>query len=68
MLDSVMPYYQLRLRNRLCYEIMFNEYGKVINAMVQVPTPDAMYKIKDIALEYEIVTLLDLAQNISEEY
>ena len=68
-----MPYYQLGLRNRLCYEIMFNEYGKVSNVMVQVPTPDAMYKIKDIeikdiALEYEIVTLLDLAQNISEEY
>ena len=26
MLDSTMPYYQSELRNRLCYEIMFNDY------------------------------------------
>ena len=32
MLDSVMPYYQAGLGNRLCYEITFNDYGKVINA------------------------------------
>ena len=35
MLDSVMPYYQARLGNRLCYEITFNDYGKVINASKQ---------------------------------
>ena len=29
MLDSAMPYYQAGLRNRLCYEIMFNKYGKL---------------------------------------
>ena len=33
-----------------------------------MPTPDSMYEIKDIALEYEIVAQLDLARNISEEY
>ena len=43
---------------------MFNEYGKVIVASLQTPTPDATYKIK----EYEIVTQPDLARNISEEY
>ena len=26
MLDSMMPYYQLRLGNILCYKIMFNDY------------------------------------------
>ena len=26
MLDSAIPYYQSGLRNRLCYEIMFNDY------------------------------------------
>ena len=56
MLDSAMPYYQSGLRNQLCYNITFNEYGKVINASVQTPASDAMYRIKDIALEYKIVT------------
>ena len=51
MLDSAMPYYQSGLRNRLCYEITFNDYGKVINASGQEPTSDAKYEIKDI-LEY----------------
>ena len=68
MFDSAMSCYQLGLRNRLCYEITFNEYGKAINASKQVPTPDATYKIDDIILEYEIITQLDLAKNISEEY
>ena len=26
MLDSMIPYYQLRLENRLCYELMLNDY------------------------------------------
>ena len=49
MLDSAIPYYKSGLRNRICYKIMFNEYGKVINASGQAPTPDAMYKTNDIA-------------------
>ena len=61
MLDSAMPYYQAGLRNRLCYEIMFNKYGKVIYALKQTPSSDATYKITDITLEYEIVTQPDLA-------
>ena len=68
MLKSAMPCYQSGLRNRICYEIKFNEYGKVINATRETPNPDATYEIKDISLEYEIVTQLDLARNISEEY
>ena len=28
MLDSLIPYYQLELGNRLCYEITFNDYGR----------------------------------------
>ena len=27
MLDSLVPYYQAELRNRLCYEITFNDYN-----------------------------------------
>ena len=52
MLDSAMPYYQAGLRNRLYYEITFNDYRKVIAASGQVSSLDATYKIMDIALEY----------------
>ena len=68
MLDSAMPYYQSGLGNRLCYEITFNDYGKVINASGQTPSSDVTYKITDIALEYEIVTQPDLASRIATEY
>ena len=57
MLDSAAPYYQAGLGNRLCYEITFNDYSRVINS--SVASPDAKYKITDISLEYEIVTQPD---------
>ena len=66
MLESVMPYYQAGLVNRLCYEITTNYYNRVINSAVT--SPDATYKITDISLEYEIVTQPDLARHISDEY
>ena len=52
MLDSAMPYYQAGLRNRLSYELKFNDYNRVINSS----KTDATYKITDISLEYDIVT------------
>ena len=66
MLDSLAPYYQAGLRNRLCYEITFNDYNRVINS--SVAAPNAKYKITDISLEYEIVTQPDLARSIRSEY
>ena len=66
MLDSTAPYYQAGLRNRLCYEITFNDYNRVINS--SVAAPDAMYKITDISLEYEIITQPDLVRSIRSEY
>ena len=66
MLDSLAPYYQAGLRNRLCYEITFNDYNKVINS--SVAAPDAKYKITDISLAYEIVTQPDLARSIMDKY
>ena len=69
MLDSAEPYYQAGLRNRLCYELMFNDYGQVIKSRVSSPkVPDATYKITDISLEYEIVTQPDLMRSIRSEY
>ena len=64
MLESVMPYYQAGLGNRLCYEITTNYYNQVINSS----KTDATYKITDISLEYKIVTQPNLARHISDEY
>ena len=64
MLDSAMPYYQAGLRNRLNYELLFNDYNQVINSLKTY----AMYKITDISLEYDIVTQPELACSIRSEY
>ena len=64
MLDSEVPYYQSGPGNRLCYEIMFNDYTRVINSS----SSDATYKISDISLEHEIFTQPDLARRVSDEY
>ena len=66
MLDSLPPYYQAGLRNRLCYEITLIDYNRAINSAVA--SPDAKYKITDISLGYEIVTQPDLARSIKDEY
>ena len=64
MLDSAMPYYQAGLRNRLSYELKFNDYNQVLNSSKS----NATYKITDISLEYDIVTQLELARSIRSEY
>ena len=64
MLDSAMPYYQAGLRNRLSYELKFNDYNRVINSS----KTNAMYKITDISFEYDIVTQPDLARSIKDEH
>ena len=66
MLDSSAHYYQGGLGNRLCYEITFNDYNRVINS--SVAAPDARYEISNISLEYEIVTQPTLARSIKAKY
>ena len=69
MLDSVAPYYQAGLGNRLYYEITFNDYNRVTKSRVSSPkVPDAKYKITDISLEYEIAIQLNLTRSIRSEY
>ena len=69
MLDSAAPYYQVGLRNRLCYELTFNDYNRVTKSGVSsLKVPDAKYKITDISLQYEIVTQPDFAISIRSEY
>ena len=64
MSDSTMPYYQAGLRNRLSYELLFNDYNRVIKSL----KTDAMYKITHISLEYDIVTQPELVRSIRSEY
>ena len=68
MLDSAAPYYQAGLGNRLCYELTFNDYNRVIKFPISPKVPDAKYKITDISLEYEIATQPDLTRPIRSEY
>ena len=58
------PYYQAGLRNRLSYELKFNDYNQVINSSKTYAT----YKITDISLECDIVTQPDLARVIKDEH
>ena len=64
MSESSAPYYQTVLGNRLCYEIMFSDYNRVINSS----KTDATHKITDISLEYETVTQSTLARSIKAGY
>ena len=61
MLDSASPYYQVGLRNRLSYELTFNDYNRVNNSL-------KTDEITDISLEYDIVTQPDLVRSIKDEY
>ena len=69
MLDSAAPCYQAGLRNRVCYELTFNDYNRVTKCGVSSPkVPDAKYKITDISLEYEIATQPKLVRSIRSKY
>ena len=68
MLDSAALYYQAGLGNKLCYDLTFNDYNRVIKSAVSPKVPDGKYKTTDISLEYEIVTQPDLARSIRSEY
>ena len=65
LLESHMPFYQSALGDRLEYEITFNDYNRVIQAVGDV---DASYHIRDISLEYDMVTPPELARMIDNQY
>ena len=65
LLESHMPFYQSALGDRLEYELVFNDYSRV----VQVPDDaNASYTIDNISLEYDIVTHPELARMIRNQY
>ena len=64
MLSSHNPFFQFELKDRLSYELTFNNYGKVV---VSTDTA-ASYTISDIHLEFDVVSSSDLAQMIRNKY
>ena len=56
--ESHMPFYQSALGDRLKYELIFNDYSHVIQAAGDA---NASYHIGGISLEFDMVTLSELA-------
>lgn len=65
LLESHMPFYQSALGDRLGYELMFNDYSRVIRATGDA---DTSYNIENISLEYDMVTQPELARMIHNQY
>ena len=63
-LESHMPFFQSELKDRLSYELTFNNYGNVI---VSSDT-NASYTITDIHLEFEVITSPELATLLKRKY
>ena len=59
-----MPFYQSALGDRLEYELTFTDFSRVIMATGDA---DASYHIGDISLEYDMVTLPELARMIDNQ-
>ena len=62
-LETHMPFYQAGLGDRLEYELTFNDYNKVIKST----DSDASYNIKNICLEFDMVSDVELARQIRQQ-
>ena len=67
LLESHMPFYQSALGDRLEYELMFNDYARVINATGR-ETAGTSYAVENISLEFEMMTQPELARLIRNQY
>lgn len=65
LLETHMPFYQSALEDRLEYELTFNDYSRVIKATGDV---EAKYSVKNLALEYDMITETELARLIRSQY
>ena len=63
-LESHMPFFQSELKDRLSYELTFNNYGSVIVSSDTTAT----YTITDIHLEFEVITSPELATLLKRKY
>ena len=64
LLECHMPFHQSGLGDRLEYELKFNDYMKVI----QATDGNSTYSIKNISLEFEMVSEPELARMIRQQY
>lgn len=64
LLSSHTPFFQSELKDRLSYELTFNNYGRVV---VSTDT-DASYTISDIHLEFETITSPELATMLRNQH
>ena len=60
LLNADMPFYQYELKDRLSYEITFNNYGRVIVSSDNT----ASYTISDISMEFEVVNSPELVNSL----
>jgi len=65
LLESHMPFFQSAFKDRLHYELTFNDYSRVVQATGDA---NADYSIEGIALEFEMVTNAELAGSIRNQY
>ena len=64
LLETHMPFYQAGLGDRLEYELTFNDYDKVIKSTDESST----YNIKNICLEFDMVSDTELVRQIRQQY
>ncbi len=64
LLETHMPFYQAGLGDRLEYELTFNDYDKVIKSS----DASASYIIKNICLEFDMVSDTELVRQIRQQY
>ena len=64
LLDADMPFYQYELKDRLSYEITFNNYGRVIKSSDNT----ASYAISDISMEFEVVNSPELVNSLKMKH
>ena len=64
LLETHMPFYQAGLGDRLEYELTFNDYNKVIKSS----DASASYTIKNICLEFDMVSDTELVRQIRQQY
>lgn len=63
LLQTHMPFYQAGLGDRLEYELTFNDYNKVIKSQ----DPESSYRIKNICLEFDVVSDVELTRQIRQQ-
>ena len=65
LLNSIGPFYQKELGEKLTFELTFNDYKRVINSGDE---KDSTYTINNLALEFDTITSSRLASDMRLQY